>query len=97
MAVIGATLSLPFAAKFVILGEGAFPLHVATRLPVALISAVGIALLLYAHLALDDIQHHIVENWEKAGYARTSSLKPCPLVESATAGGSFSSLAAPQQ
>ena len=77
MAVIGATLSLPFAAKFVTLGEGAFPLHVAARLPVALISAVGIALLLYAYLALDDIQHHIVENWEKAGYART--LEPASL------------------
>jgi hypothetical protein len=79
MAVIGATLSLPFAAKFVTVTEGAFPIHVVARLPVAVISVFGMAFVVYAFFALLDIRHHIVGNWERAVYARTLEPERQPL------------------
>jgi hypothetical protein len=75
MTVVTGTLSLPFAAKFIVFPETGFPIQVSTRLPVALISIFGIAFLLYSYFALRDLQQHIVENWDHAIYARDPELK----------------------
>ena len=74
MAVIAATLALPFAAKFVVFPDTGFPIQVGARLPVALISVFGIAFLFYSYAALHDIQHHIIANWRRAIYARELTL-----------------------
>jgi hypothetical protein len=56
MTVVAGTLSLPFAAKFIVFPETGFPIQVSARLPVAIISIFGIAFLLYSYSALRDIQ-----------------------------------------
>ena len=71
MTVIAATLSLPFAAKFIDFPKTGFPVRVSAALPVASISLFGIAFLIYSWLALRDIQQHILENWAHANCART--------------------------
>jgi hypothetical protein len=55
MTVIGATLSLPFAAKFIDFPKTGFPVQVSAPLPVAFISLFGIAFLIYSWLALRDL------------------------------------------
>jgi len=73
MAIVAATLSLPFVAKLVVVQSTGFPIHVSARFPVALISLFGIVFLLYSFLAVCDIQEHIVKNWDRAIYARNPS------------------------
>jgi len=63
MTIIGTTLSLPFAAKFVTFPESGFPIQVKAALPLACISFFGILLVVYLFFALVDMQEHISGNW----------------------------------
>ncbi|MET0071230.1 MAG: hypothetical protein ABW096_14430 [Candidatus Thiodiazotropha sp.] len=68
MSVIAATLSVPFAAKF-IEPQSTFPYLVA-KVPAAtaLLAVFGILFCVYSYLALHDLRDHIKSNWRKAGY-----------------------------
>jgi len=69
MTIIGATLALPFAAKFVTFPEGGL-VRVTAPLPVAFISGVGVVLVVYSYIALLDMQAHVSRNWERSRIAR---------------------------
>src|SRR5687768_12955486 len=69
MALVGATLAVPFLADFVALAGKGFPIKVESRLPVIAVAAFGIALCLYSYVVLCDIREHIQRNWQRAGYA----------------------------
>jgi len=68
MAVIAATLTLPFVAKFIETSTAFFPVQVSGRLPVAMIAVFGMLFCTYSYAALRDVREHIESNWRKAGY-----------------------------
>ena len=71
MSIVAATLSLPYAAKFITVSSIGFDVEVSAPLPAALISFFGIAFLIYSFYALGDLRYHIKHNWARANYART--------------------------
>ena len=75
MTLLAATLSLPFAAKFITVADTLFPIKVVASIPVVLIALFGIALDFYAYVTVLDIRRHIEGNWRRAGYARTGQWK----------------------
>jgi len=74
MGIVAATLSLPFAARFVVVPGTESPAEITAPFPVALIAVFGIAFLLYSYFALRDLRDHIEGNWIRATYARTLKL-----------------------
>jgi len=74
MALVGATLSLPFAGQF-IAASGTSLVTVEEKYPVVVIGLVGLLVCVYAFVALDDIRRHIMSNWRRAGLARTGNWK----------------------
>ena len=68
---LAATVSLPFAAKFIEFPATGFPVRVTQRIPVAFIAVFGIALCLYSYHALLDLREHIEGNWRRSTYALT--------------------------
>ena len=67
-ALIGATLSLPFVAKF-IEPIAVYPyVKIANRPGTAVVAAFGLCLCAYSYVAMSDVREHIQSNWRKAGY-----------------------------
>ena len=71
LGILTAILTLPFAAKFVEVAGGLFPLTVKAHLPLGVVAAFGCACSVYAVLAIADLKDHIESNWRRALYART--------------------------
>lgn len=68
LALIGASLALPFIAKFV-QPDGLFPyLRIGNRIALALVAAFGVLLCTYAYSAIQDVREHIESNWRKSGH-----------------------------
>ena len=68
MTIMAASLTLPFAAKFVETSTAFIPVRVSGRLPLAMIAAFGMLFCIYSYAALRDLREHIESNWRKAGY-----------------------------
>ena len=68
--ILVAVLTLPFAAHFVEATGGVFPLRPLARLPLALIGLFGVALSVFAFLAIADLREHIEQNWTRAMHIR---------------------------
>jgi hypothetical protein len=68
--ILVAVLSLPFAAHFVAVTGGAFPLKPLARLPLALIAIFGVAFSVFAFVAITDLREHIEQNWTRAMHIR---------------------------
>lgn len=68
MAVIAASLALPFAAKFVEVSSIWPYLLVKNHIGLAGLSVFGILFCIYSYAALHDVREHIESNWRKAGY-----------------------------
>lgn len=71
MALIAATLSLPFVAGFVKVPDTLLETQINVKPPVVGIALFGMAICLYAYAAILDIRRHIEGNWRRAVYART--------------------------
>jgi hypothetical protein len=76
MSLVAATLALPFVANFVEVPAGPSFLKINARLPVVVIAGFGVALCVYAFVAILDVRRHIERNWRRAGYARTGQWTP---------------------
>lgn len=68
IALVGATLSLPFLAKLVTQLPSPPYIRIENRVAVAIIALFGLFLCSYSYLALRDLREHIESNWRKSGY-----------------------------
>jgi hypothetical protein len=68
IALVGATLSLPFVAKLVTPLPASPFIQVENRVAVAIIALFGILLCGYSYHAVRDLREHIESNWRKSGY-----------------------------
>ena len=76
MAIVGATLVVPFAGGFLTVPSDWASVEVRNRLALGLLAVFGIAFCVYAFFAILDIRKHIEGNWRRAGYARTGQMDP---------------------
>jgi hypothetical protein len=68
IALVGATLSLPFVGSLVKHLPSQPHLQIENRVAVAGIAIFGIMLYAYSYIALRDLRDHIESNWRKSGY-----------------------------
>ncbi len=68
--ILAAVLTLPFAARLIEVTGGIFPLKPLARLPLALIAIFGVALSVFAFVAVTDLREHIEQNWTRAMHIR---------------------------
>ena len=68
VALLGATLSLPFVGKLISQLPSRPYIRIDNRVGVAIIALFGILLCIYSYIALRDVRDHIESNWRKGGY-----------------------------